>query len=257
MSRLIKLLEKTGFQTSSPIGFGAASRRDEAPLSIALIGRTTDRELTKRRKLRDAEVDAFMVSMGSWEASQVDSIGEALESRLWGIRVGGLNGEQVSLLKEKGCDFVVFDAEDTAAEVLNEDELGKLVAVGPDLSEDQARAIQDLAIDGVLFSQQKEILPLTVAKLMDVQQVLALVNKPFVMEAPSNLESPELESLRNAGITGLVVELSSVKAISEMRQAIAALPGQRSEGTGRYAAVPQPTLEIAPPGSEEDDEFWR
>ena len=258
MSKLIERLEKAGLDAPIPIGFGPVSRRGEAAPAIMLVGQVTPEELAENPYLAKAQVDAFMVSVSSWKVSIFDSIVAAVGERIWGVRANALDGKQAGRLKKSGCDFIVFNADDTAAEVLNDDDLGKLIAVGHDLTEETARAIHELPIDGVLFSPTEDLRPLTVQKLIDIQLVRGLVDKPFVMTTASTLGPPELESLRGMGVDGLVVEASSMKAIAKTKEAIANLPRRKARATSRDVLLPHPMtgLETASQESEEEgDDF--
>ena len=239
MSKFIDKLGKVGQATQGPIGFGTASRGGQAVPSMALIGCVTPDSLARNPKLVDAQVDAFMVLLSSPVESSLDNIIHSLNERLWGARVGGLDGEQAGKLRETGCDFIAFESDGTEAGVLNDDDLGKVISVGLDLTEDAAGAIHELPIDAVLLSTGDDVIPLTVRRLIEIQVVRGLVGKPLVMESPLQLAPAELEALRNIGVAGLAVELSSVKAIAGMRDAIASLPRRKSRPSSRDAAVPR------------------
>ena len=261
MSKLIDLLERVGEQTLAPMGFGTASQRGGGGPTIVLIGQLTAAAATKEPGLREAEVDAFLVSLDSPGKRSLDNVSKSLSDRLWGARVGEIDAELTTQLRERGCDFIVFDADKTAGAVLNDEETGKIITIGPDLSEEVARAIHDLPIDGALFSSREELHPLTVQKLIDLQIVRGLVDKPFVMVAPPQLDSADLEAFRNAGIAGLALQMTSPEAIAETRQALDNLPRRRPGSRSRpsRAFVPQvsfgPDLVEAGPDDDEDDDF--
>ena len=253
MSRLIDRLERVGQQAPIALGFGAATRREEAVPPMMLIGRVSQEQLTKGKKgdnLPDAEVDAIVVSWTSWDKRAAKGIGDALKDRLWGAQTDEIDQEQAAQLKEIGCDFIVFEPETTAGAVLNDEDLGKVMALGSDLTEEVARAIHELSIDSALFSPKEEMLPLTVGRLIGIQKVRGLLDKPFLLDAPLDLESAVLESLRNGGITGLVVELTSAGAVAPTREAIAKIPRRRPEGRSRNI----PLVPLAGPGFDHDDD---
>ena len=258
MSKLIRRLEKAGQETAIPMGFGTGSRRDEADAPIMLIGRVTPDELAKDADLSAAQVDAFIVSLKSLKAPALRKIEESLRDRLWGASVSGLDADKVTRLKDSGCDFVVFDAGDTAAEVLSDEELGKVLAIGPGLSDDEARAIQELPIDGMMFTPENELLPLTVQKLIEIQLTRSLVDKPFAMAIESELGPPELESLRNVGISALVVGVSPVELIDSIKQAISTLPRRKPKAPSGHSVLAHPTAGMGLPAEqtrEDDDDF--
>ena len=254
MSDLIDQLEKAGETAPSAFGFGAASRPHDFQAELVLIGRVDSDGVAKNSRLLEIQVDAFLVSLDSWNKRTLRSVAGSLADRLWGVSSKEMDRDRADQLKERGCDFFAFDAGSTAAGVLNDDELGKLITVGPDLNEDMARSIQDLPIDGVLFSPEQNLAPLTVEKLMEVQSVRGLVEKPFAMAAPAELGSAELEALRDIGVMGLVVDLTSPHAIEEMREAVAKLPRRRPRRQAFRALVPRMATESTPPGEGDEEE---
>lgn len=257
MSKLIDMLDRVGQQSPTPIGFGPASRRSEGAPSMLLIGQLAGAQLSRNTTLSEAQVDALLVTLDSRDKRAIDRTAKTVTGRLWGARVSGLEEEQAQQLKAAGCDYVIFDAEATVASVLTDEELGKIIAVGPDLNEDVARAIQELPIDAILFSPQEELLPLTVQKLIDMQIVRGLVDKPFVIATPPELTPPELQAFRNADIAGLMFELSSTDHVAEMREALSNLPRRKPRARPRGAIVPQVPAGLARQdqgGEEEDDD---
>ena len=100
-----------------------------------------------------------------------------------------------------------------------------------------AHAMRGLSIDGSMYSPEGDVLPLTVQRLIEIQQVHGLIGDPFVMSAPSELGASELEAFRNAGITGLLVELSALDAVAKTKEAIAKLP-RRKHKTSKGNIMP-------------------
>lgn len=240
MSKLTDLLDKT--QTSSPgIGF-AASRQAAASPDIALIGRVTAAELSEDTALADAPADALLVTLDASDGAAVKRVSDALDGKLWGARVGSASADDAHALKDAGCDFIVFDAEDTAAAVLNDDALGKVIAVNfddPDFDEDAAKTIRTLDIDCALLTPPDGTLPLTVQKLLSVQAMRAVVRVRPILNAPAELGKPELETLRNAGIAAIAVSLADAgDDLPRVKDAIAALPRRRPQRAGGRADTP-------------------
>ncbi len=258
MSKFIDKLGKTALQLPTPLGFGAAARRGEQAPAIMLVGQATSRELTKEPALAEARVDAILVSPSSWKDNTLDRIKNALGDLLWGVRLeDGVSEAQLGASKDRGCDFVVFDAGSAPASLLSDDDLGKLIAVDGGLEEHAARAIRGLTIDGAVYSPEAEVLPLTVRRLIEIQKVHGLIGNPFVMAAPAELAPAELEALRNAGITALLVGLSELDAIARTKEAIDRLPRNRPKSKSGGGIMPLVPSSVAPPSSdreEEDDE---
>ncbi len=259
MSKLIELLDKTTDASPSPLGFGAASGRIAANPSIVLIGQAASDEVKGDPTLADSKADAFLVTMTSLDSNALDGIQKALKDRLWGVRVGALSEEQASQLKKQGCDFVVFDPENTAAAVLNDQDLGSIIAVNADLDEETGGAITGLSIDAAIYAPGESILPLTIQRLIEVQLVRDLVGKHFLISIPAGMTTSDLEVLKNAGISGMVMNLSSQEDIAKAKEAISRIPYRRprSRDRGRYS-VQAPTAGFVPTSQrdipDDDDE---
>ena len=237
MSRLIDRLEKGSQSSSEPMGFGVASGRGDSVAAILLVGRVTTDDLKKDPGLADAPVDAILISLGSAQDAPLDELAGLTKDRLWGVLADGLDEAPATQLKEAGCDFIVFDAEEIAAAVLNDEDLGKILTVERELSEDVARALQDLPIDAVAFLPQGDLLPLTVKKLIDIQQVRGLVDGPFIIDTSAELGASELEAFRKMGIGGLVVELSAADAIAGLKESISNMKRPRPKPASRGMVV--------------------
>lgn len=251
MSKLLEMLEKAGQPSLTPIGFGAAVRREEVPPSIVLIGRTSAADLTKKGTA-EANVDAILVSLGSLDDKALDAASDALGERLWGIETDAVGRDAVENLKEKGCDFVVFNPEKTEAALLTDEDLGKVMPVGPDVDEDTGRAISGLPIDCVMYSPHEGLLPLTVKKLMKVRVARGLVGKHFLMTAPPDLETPDLDAFRKAGVIGLVMDLTAPDALNRTKEAIAKLPRRKQGEDGRGEIIPRVPSALAPSSRDSD-----
>ena len=238
MSKLIEMLDKTTESSSSPLGFGAASGRIATNPPIVLIGQAAADEINGNSSLADSKADAILVTMTSLDGNALDGIQKALKDRLWGVRVGALSEEQAAQLKEKGCDFVVFDPDSTAAAVLNDQDLGSIIAINADLDEETGGAISGLSLDAVIYAPGESLLPLTVQRLIEVHLFRDLVGKHFIISIPAGMTTSDLEALKSAGIAGMVMNLSAQQDIADAKEAISKMPNRRpkSRDRGRYSA---------------------
>ena len=235
MSKFVDMLEKTGEDIPEPLGFGAARNVKRNP-SVLLIGQTSADELEKNSGMADAETDAIMLTMATSNEMALDGVSDALKDKVWGVRVGSVNEEQAASLKDKGCDFIVFDPENTAAAVLNDEDLGKIIAISSEITEDEGQAIHMLAVDCALFTPTESLTPLTVQRLIDIEIIRGIVGKMFIMSGPTDLGKSELESLRNGGVAGLVVNLANADGIAKTKEAIDSLPRRPDRARGGLIA---------------------
>ena len=250
MSKLIDGLERVGLHAPASMGFGTLSRSASPLPDIMLIGQGTESELLEDRSVLDVPVDAVVVVMDDWRKRSLDRVRSALKGRLWGASAGSIDENQAKDLRDRGCDFLVFGADDTAAAVLNDDELGKFISIDTKLGGREARAVEGLPVDGVFLDAEDSLVPLTVRKLMDIEQVRGRIDKPFLLAMSSELGAGELEAVRNAGIQALVVSLADGDLIERSKEAISSLPrrASNSRSSSRNAAVPQAA-------GEDDDPF--
>ena len=261
MSKLVDLLSKAGEQSPAPLGFGLASRRQESSPQIVVVARAIPGEMPGKQ-LAEVRADAFLIGPESAEDPKLGKLAKQLEGRIWGVRLVEFNADQVRDLKEKGCDFIVFESMSTEAGVLNEEEVGVVATVDSELGELATRAIGELPLDAVLFSPPQRDLPLTVEKLIDIQVVVGLVDRPRIVEAPMGLGQEDLQALRDLGIAGVIVDIPPADVVATVKEAIDNLPRPKRRPTAGDALVPHatpPSPEMPAPdddGDEDDDEDY-
>ncbi len=237
------------------MGFGAAARRDDVSRSMLLLGTVTLRGMYRVSTVRKKLVDALLITLDSEDSKELTDNADSLEGLLWGVSVSGIDQERIATLKEAGCDFVVFDSSANAA-VLNDEDLGKIMRVGKDLSEGSAAAINDLPIDGALFTTDDLRLPLSVKDLIDIESVRGMLGKPFMVDVPTDLSTPELEVIRDTGTAALAVDVLS-KAVRELAERVDSLKPKRHRSGRRDELTPSVPLgtsvDFFQDGDDEED----
>lgn len=255
MSKFIELMEKAGRQTNSPMGFAQAKDQSDVAPQLVLVAGVLPEDLQKRPGLAETNADAFLVG-GLLEDSKLDSSTKSLSGRLWGARLPQFSASDVKGLMKMGCDYIVLESMDTEAAVLNEEDLGTVVALGGDLGDETIRSICELPVDAVLFSPAQRTQPMTIGHLASIQRVRGLTDKPLLVEAPLGLGQPDLEALRNLGISALIVDVPPANKITKVKAAIEGLPQPMPRRQSRDAQLPH--LASAPEASrpipEDDDE---
>ena len=237
------------------MGFGAAARRDDVSRSMLLLGTVTLRGMYRVSTVRKKLVDALLITLDSEDSKELTDNADSLEGLLWGVSVSGIDQERIATLKEAGCDFVVFDSSANAA-VLNDEDLGKIMRVGKDLSEGSAAAINDLPIDGALFTTDDLRLPLSVKDIIDIESVRGMLGKPFMVDVPTDLSTPELEVIRDTGTAALAVDVLS-KAVRELAERVDSLKPKRHRSGRRDELTPSVPLgtsvDFFQDGDDEED----
>ena len=237
------------------MGFGAAARRDDRPRSILLMGTVTLRGMSRVSTVRKKLVDALLITLDSEDSKELTDNADSLEGLIWGVSAPGIDQERIATLKEAGCDFIVFDSSANAA-VLNDEDLGKIMRVGKDLSEGTAAAIHDLPIDGALLTADDLRLPLSVQDLIDIESVRGMLGKPFMVDVPTDLSTPELEVIRDTGTAALAVDILS-KAVRELAERVDSLKPKRHRSGRRDELTPSvplgPSVDFPQEGDDEED----
>ena len=176
------------------------------------------------------------------EGAQQDAVNaafDALDGKLWGLSVDERVGEEVvAAAKERGCDFLALDTVGAPASLLSEEDLGKLASVRDDPDERTAGAIRGLAFDGALFHAPEGLSPLSLGRLIAVQRAHRLLGNPFLVSASVELSKAELKELRDAGIGGIVMQLTDADAIAGTRESIRGLPRSRPRARQRRNVAP-------------------
>ena len=168
----------------------------------------------------------------------------------WGVSFDGVSGEELSRLREMGCDFLVFEAERAPMALLREGEMAKVVQIEPSLADGLVGAIEQLPIDAVLIGGEGET-SLSVHRLMVCQHLASLVRKPLLAAVPIGISREELEELSETGIAGVAVR-AEVGELSRLRQVIDELPSPTRRRERARPLLPRPGEEIAQPEEEED-----
>ena len=240
MSKLIDMLERASSPSQTPMGFGPASRRADERPALAVIGRVSSSELEQDPGLAQADVDAVLVEVRvGANQDAVNAAFDALDGKLWGLGVDERVGaEVVAAARERGCDFVALDSNGALASLLSEEDLGKLVSVQDELDERTAGAIRSLAFDGALYHPQEGLSPLSLGRLIAVQRAHRLLGNPFLVSVSAELSQAELKELRDAGIAGIVMELTDADAIVKTRESIRGLPRSRPRARQRRNVAP-------------------
>ncbi len=255
MSKLIDMLERASSPSQTPMGFGPASRRADERPALAVVGRVLASDLEADSGLVGTGVEAVLVEVhvGARKES-LDAAFDALDGKLWGLSVDERVGaDVVEAARERGCDFVALDTLGAPASLLSEEDLGKLVTVEGDLDERTAGAIRSLSFDGALYHPQESLSPLSLGRLIAVQRAHRLLGNPFLVGAYGELSKPDLKELRDAGIAGIVVELSQSDAIAAMRESIRNLPRSRPRKNQRRNVAP--LVPSVQPGQVEADDY--
>ncbi len=171
----------------------------------------------------------------------LSKVSQAVSGIPWGVWLkdgakGGIN--QVA---QAGCDFVIFPAANTSLDILQDDDVGKILQVEASLSDSLLRTIDGLPVDAVLITaEQAEKGSLVWHHLMLFRRFASLLTKPLLVFVPSRVTSNELQALWDAGVDCVIVGVEAGQpagGLKELRQTIDKLVSTPSRRRGKTEAL--------------------
>tara|TARA_Y100000588_G_scaffold180699_1_gene194485 strand:- start:12493 stop:13263 length:771 start_codon:yes stop_codon:yes gene_type:complete len=238
MSKFIDALSVVGQKPISPMGFRNSTTDYPDTNQLIVVSSVSDNFLYKNPSLVKKPFDALLISIGSQKPDYVPSKSEKI---IWGARSPEFTAQKASSLAKIGCDFVVFESLQTQASLLNNDNLGIVATLRPEMSDETIRSITDLQIDAVLYHPPIIETPVTIEVASAIQRVLNLIDKPMILEITNTVDSSEIELIRNMGVSGISVNINTqkrIKELSKIRDAIGKLPKPKVKQIDRDAILP-------------------
>ena len=241
MSKLVKKLRQVSENAVQPLGFRTAP--PTASRQMLLIASVPQSHSGAIAQLAKTEIDAILVDSrnlkGTGDFSHFAADAGDVPLGLW---LDLVSEECLEQFKQAGGDFLVFEAGAAPATLLQEEELGKVLTVDPSQDESLLCTIDQLPIEVVLLDVNNEGGVLTISDLMSCQWLAGLVDKPLLVAAQRELTDKEIRSLREAGVSGIVVELQEKQigdSLARLSQAIKALPPRTKKLGEKKALLPR------------------
>jgi hypothetical protein len=262
MSRLIDKLKRLRQSEPQPMGFMAGKTTVEKT-RMQLVALVAAEDLDKVSAGLDS-ADACLVEIarpdGLGALEKACQLKDAAPAGGW---IKSADGTTLKKAFSAACDFLVFPSSVpvTAAQT---EKVGRVLELDITLSEGLLRTVNDLPVDAVLVAGKADGSSLTLDRLMLIQRLVYMVNKPVLVTVPLLLTSPELQALWDIGVAGVVAGVDDEKSgekLSELRKAIEKLNPPAFRKKSRMSAVlPGPRPETPEPphedegGEEEEDE---
>ena len=224
MSRLIEKLNFVTGGISQPMGF-RTSRAEPVKPQMLLIASIQKPESID--SLTDYIDKADAVLLHTAQASPVTAfftkVAKALPDIPWGCWLQEADDKTMEKAVESGCDFVAFT---TASRVFStgkndkDDKLGRILHVESSLNDGLLRAINSLPVDAIFVESNDS---LDWYGLMGLQRLSGMVSKPLLATVPPDVAGAELKALWEAGVDGVVIEISAGQKsglLEQLRQEI-------------------------------------
>lgn len=180
--------------------------------------------------------DAVIVS--GTAAAQAGEIGEAASDVNWGVRSDGLTAADANAWREAGADVLVFSLAGTSLGAVTSKDAARVLAVDSSSSPEELRDINPLPVDAVLVSLPGDPAGWTLQDMAGLAKVSGRIGKHLLAEVSGVPDGDALEALRNAGVAGLVIDLSvGEEAINGLKTALVDMPRPGADGRSRSAAI--------------------
>ena len=248
-SKFLERLDEIREGAPPKLGFGP--RRAEKLPGLALIVSAEGKDSVAAAS--GLSPDAIIVT--GTAAVDASEVGEAAGSVRWGARAALLSAESAAAWREAGADPIVFSLSDTALGAVTSKDAARVLVVDAGLAPEDLRDINPLPVDAVLVSLPGNPDRWTLQDLSAVARVSGRVSKHMLLEISGSPDGDTLESLRNAGVAGLVIGLSAGEdTIRELREALLNMPRPGADRRSRSNAIlPGSVYTARRPAPAEDD----
>jgi hypothetical protein len=254
MSKFVEKLQSLSKSSGTPIGFRPSASESKSSAMLLIVG-LAGAQANEARTTADINADACLVLDQIPSGKVVRQMVEAAGDVPLGVFVDGASEEETSELASSGCDFLVLDVK-AAAAILHKEEVGKFLMVEPSLDHGFVRALNSLEIDGVFLSSKGGDSFVAVEQLLISRRFVELLEKPVMMTLPPHVTKPELTSLSQAGVEGVVaLPAQSAEELAELKKMIDDVPrGVRSWRGDVGARLPRHGGVVVEEEDEDDDE---
>lgn len=212
------------------------------------IVRLGSNEANKAEEAAKQGADAIIIDGG--DATKVKDFAKKAPGLVLGVRPQGGEREQIASLRGAGADFVILDAESGMADSLLEEKVGFVLLTRAESDDTRLRLLADLNLDGLIPPSPDG--SLTIERLLELRRLSALGRTPLLVEVSGDAEASRLQTLRESGVAGVILEGSALGKLGKLRQVIAGLPARGKKREERSDAT-IPAAAMA--GHDHDDDF--
>ncbi len=248
-SKFLERLDEIREGAPPRLGFG--TRRPEKTPGMALIvsAEGSDGAATASGLAPDA------IIVSGTAVVDAGAIGEASGSVPWGARAASLSVESAAAWREAGADPIVFSLADTALGAVTSKDSARVLVVDSGLPPEDLRDINPLPVDAVLVSLPGDPANWTLQDLSAVARVSGRVGKHLLAEVSGAPDGDTLEALRNAGVVGLVIDVSAgEETINGLKELLLSMPRPGADRRSRSSAIlPGSIYAARRPAPAEDD----
>lgn len=253
MSKLADAIKRNQRTEATPMGFGAARPAAKPSMLVGFIGPAAD--LTKAH---DAGAEIVIVEahssggLGRLLGASPELPPDAFKADTSKAQPGIVTDPDVAgakALKERGFDFIVFDAGSTPAAATLDEDLGYVLALSSH-EESFLRSLSALQLDAVYYGDMPALL--TVGKQLELMRAASLAGKPLLVKVDADVSNEDLQCLRGAGVVAVLV--AEADSVAKVKETVAALPARKTRKDDARPVVSLPRGPAAPEEHDHDDD---
>jgi hypothetical protein len=243
MSKLSELIRRTARAETTQIGFATTATKPRPTMLLAALVQSSPKAAVV------GVADVVLVQGSSNAASRPDG-----SDAMWGIWLQDGAGDAATV-REQGYEFIVFGGNEAPASLLLEEEAGLVMQVQEELPDSLLQALQWLPLDALLVHWDGT---LTVRRQLELQRLSGFSRKPLLLSIEGEPQAGELEALREAGVIGIVVDLTKSGGEARLKALRTTIDGLRPRPKRTRAEAPvvsiAPSFVVSRPEPEEPDE---
>jgi len=251
MSRFIEKLKQVAQSVAQPIGFRTVARAgNQRPLLVASL----DNAASSGAGDYIAGADAVLAPISGANAKAIKKLASPKGGIIPGGRLIEAAGGKLSKSNTAVLDFIVFSTDSLSLSILEAETTGRVLEVEASADSVLLRAAARLPVDAVLADGGGQ--PLTWQRLMVIQRLADLVDKPLLVPVAAGASQKELQALWNIGVDGFVVEVGAgpKDGLSKLRRVVSGLePPSKGRRGDQGAMVPPVASQPEQPAEEEEE----
>jgi hypothetical protein len=252
MSQFIEKLKQVAKGVAPPMGFRTVARAGS--LRPLLVASLTDAASPGAGDYI-AGADAVLAPLSGAGAKAIKKLAGPKGGIIPGGRLKEAAADKLSKSAAASLDFVVFPAASPSLPVLEAEATGRILEVEASADSVLLRAAARLPVDAVLAGGGEQ--PLTWQRLMVIQRLADLVDKPLLVPVAAGASQKELQALWDIGVDGFVVEVGAgpKDSLSKLRRVVSGLEPSSKGRSGAQGAIVPPVAGQPEQPDEEEGEF--
>ena len=244
MSKLAEAIRRSQRVESAPMGFGAVRTATKPSMLVGYYGAAGGVEAAVAA---GAELIIVEGDLSDDEAKKASGAAGDLSV---GVAAKSLGVAKVREMHEAGIDFIAFEPDKTPSSALLNEDISYVMVLPHAPEELFLRTLDTLTLEALLLTSVSS--GMTVSQQIELNRIGMLARKPLICVVDSKASKEDLECLRAAGVTALLV--SKAEDLSQLKETVAVLPPKRKPRDDQRTVVSLPRSAAVHEHDDDEDE---